>query len=49
MNFWFSKAELPRKDNLHIKDKTSAPNLSVIKKFLLYSNVSITLKLVDGT
>ena len=26
-------SQLPKMDNLHIKDKTSAPNLSVIRKF----------------
>ena len=26
-------SQLPKRDNLHIKDKTLAPNLSVIRKF----------------
>ena len=27
------RSELPKKDNLHIKDKSPAPNLSSIQKF----------------
>ena len=28
-------SQLPKRDNLHIKDKRPAPNLSVIRKFYI--------------
>ena len=42
----FSLMAMLRKDNLHIKDKTPAPNLSVIRKFR--ATVAIGRRIVGG-
>ena len=34
-------SQLPKRDNLHIKDKRPAPNLSVIRKFYCKCNICV--------
>ena len=40
LNTFSYGSQLPKRDNLHIKDKRPAPNLSVIRKF--YCNPCLT-------
>ena len=36
-------SQLPKRDNLHIKDKRPAPNLSVIRKFYCIYKITIMI------